>query len=136
MEPLSFEFVTVEEAKKVLDGPPPLQAEPDWNGVRRPPSPEDSVLTDVALRWLASLPPEARPLELCRRYSRIGNQLAALSANPAALHAFLVELLIDKRGGRQGFPDGIALELSRLHEHIVQCLLTPDTEQGWPAQPD
>ncbi|AQV97043.1 hypothetical protein BJN34_24590 [Cupriavidus necator] len=136
MEPLSFEFVTVEEAKKVLDGAPPVQAEPDWSGVRRPPAPEDTMLSDVAMRWLASLPAEARPVELCRRYARIGNQLAALSVHPAALHAFLVELLIDKRGGRQGFPDGIALELSRLHEFMVGRLQGGDGEQGGPELAD
>ncbi|WP_432262030.1 hypothetical protein [Cupriavidus sp. TMH.W2] len=136
MEPLSFEFVTVEEAKKVLDGAPPAQAEPDWSGLRRPPSPDDTVLSDVAMRWLASLPAEARPVELCRRFARIGNHLAALSVHPAALHAFLVELLIDKRGGRQGFPDGIALELSRLHEYMVQRLPGAGGEQQWPEQAD
>ncbi|CAJ95389.1 hypothetical protein CMPELA_21980 [Cupriavidus necator] len=136
MEPLSFEFVTVEEAKKVLDGAPPVQTEPDWSGVRRPPSPKDTLLSDVAMRWLASLPAEARPVELCRRYARIGNHLAALSTNPAALRAFLVELLIDKRGGRQGFPDGIALELSRLHEYMVQQLPGSGGGQGWPELGD
>ncbi|NOV24377.1 hypothetical protein E5S69_12755 [Cupriavidus necator] len=136
MEPLSFEFVTVEEAKKILDGEPPVQAVPDWNDLRRPPSPEDAVLSDAAMRWVLSLPAEARPLLLCRRYPRIGNQLAALSANPAALHAFLVELLIDKRGGRQGFPDGIALELSRLHEYMVRQLSCGSDAPGCPDLTD
>ncbi|SOZ39933.1 hypothetical protein [Cupriavidus neocaledonicus] len=136
MEPLSFEFVTVEEAKKILDGEPPVQAAPDWSELRRAPSPEDAALSDVAMRWLLSLPAAARPLVLCRRYPRIGNQLAALAANPAALHAFLVELLIDKRGGRQGFPEGIALELSRLHEYVVQQLPGASEAPGWPDLAD
>lgn len=136
MEPLSFEFVTVEEAKKILDGEPPVQAVPDWNDLRRAPSPEDTVLSEAAMRWVLSLPGEARPLLLCRRYPRIGNQLAALSANPAALLAFLVELLIDKRGGRQGFPDGIALELSRLHEYLVRQLPRANDAPGWPDRTD
>lgn len=136
MEPLSFEFVTVEEAKKILDGEPPVQAAPDWSELRRAPSPEDAALSDVAMRWLVSLPAGARPLVLCRRYPRIGNQLAALSANPVALHAFLVELLIDKRGGRQGFPEGIALELSRLHEYVVQQLPGANEAPGWPDLTD
>ncbi|WP_354675459.1 hypothetical protein [Cupriavidus alkaliphilus] len=136
MEPLSFEFVTVEEAKKILDGEPPVQAAPDWSELRRAPSPDDAVLSDVAMRWLLSLPAGARPLLLCRRYPRIGNQLAALSANPAALHAFLVELLIDKRGGRQGFPDGIALELSRLHEYVALQLPGANETPGWPDLTD
>ncbi|WP_427307329.1 hypothetical protein [Cupriavidus sp. H39] len=136
MEPLSFEFVTVEEAKKILDGEPPVQAAPDWSDLRRPPAPQDTVLSDLAMRWVLSLPGEARPLMLCRRYPRIGNQLAALSANPAALHDFLVELLIDKRGGRQGFPDGIALELSRLHAYLVRQLPGGSDAPGWPDLTD
>ncbi|SOY60079.1 conserved hypothetical protein [Cupriavidus taiwanensis] len=136
MEPLSFEFVTVEEAKKILDGEPPVPVAPDWSELRRTPSPDDAVLSDLAMRWLLSLPAGARPLVLSRRYPRIGNQLAALSANPAALHAFLVELLIDKRGGRQGFPDGIALELSRLHEYVAQQLPGANEAPGWPDLTD
>ncbi|MGN5477404.1 hypothetical protein ACTMU2_12395 [Cupriavidus basilensis] len=120
MELSSFEFVSVEEAKQILDGAPPALGQPDWPSVRRPEPPDSMVLTTVAMRWLSSLPAEARPIELCRRYPRIGNQLAALWSHPIAIGAYLEDLLIDKRGGRQGFPDGIALELSRLQEHLQQ----------------
>lgn len=118
MDPLSFEFVTVEEAKKVLDGDAPASAQSDWTEARQPPDPATLQLTPAALKWLAQLPREVRPLELFHAYPRIGNQLAALAA-PAAVSAFVGELLIDKRGGRQGFPGGIALELSRLQEHLL-----------------
>ncbi len=118
MEPISFEFVSVEEAKQILDGAPSAQAEPDWPSLRRPVPPDSLALTPTAVRWLAALPPEARPLELCRRFPRIGNQLAALCSHPDGILAYLEDLLIDKRGGRQGFPDDIALELSRLQEHL------------------
>ncbi|CAG9168570.1 hypothetical protein LMG23992_01195 [Cupriavidus laharis] len=120
MEPLSFEFVSVEEAKQVLDGAPPAQAQPDWPSLRRPVPPETLALTPTAMRWLVLLPVEARPMELCRRYPRIGNQLAALWSHPTAIRVYLEDLLIDKRGGRQGFPGGIALELSRLQEYLQQ----------------
>ncbi|MFJ1259954.1 hypothetical protein [Cupriavidus sp. CuC1] len=122
MEPLSFEFVTVEEARLILDGAVPTEGEPDWAGMRLPESAEAKTLSPTALKWLAVLPPEARPLELCRTYPRIGNQLAALGANPAALSDFLADLLIDKRGGRQGFPGGIALEISKLQEHLLRTM--------------
>ncbi|WP_020201850.1 MULTISPECIES: hypothetical protein [Cupriavidus] len=122
MESLSFEFVSIEEAKQILDGAVPTQAEPDWPTMRRPESTGTQVLTDTALKWLASLPPDARPLELCRGYARIGNQMAALAASPAVLSAYLTDLLIDRRGGRQGFPGGIALELSRLQEHLLRTI--------------
>jgi len=125
MDPLSFEFVTVEEAKKVLDGDPPAMAAVDWTGMRQPANASTQMLTPDALRWLAQLPREFRPLELFHTYPRIGNQLTALN-NPAAISAFVGDLLIDKRGGRQGFPGGIALELSRLQEHLLQLLQPPD----------
>ncbi|MHA7681643.1 hypothetical protein [Cupriavidus sp. PET2-C1] len=122
MEPLSFEFVTVEEARLILDGAVPTHGKPDWTGQRQPESAEAKALTANALKWLAVLPPQVRPLELCRSYPRIGNQLAALWVDPAALSAYLADLLIDKRGGRQGFPDGIALELSQLQEHLLRTM--------------
>lgn len=120
MELLSFEFVSVEEAKLILDGALPAQAEPHWPTLRRPEPPESRVLSIAAMRWLASLPAGARPMELCRRYPRIGNQLAALWPHPTAIRAYLEDLLIDKRGGRQGFPGGIAIELSQLQEYLLQ----------------
>ncbi|WP_066741201.1 hypothetical protein [Cupriavidus sp. D384] len=121
MDPLSFEFVTVEEAKKVLDGDPPASARIDWSEQRQAPDPVNLSLTPVALRWLAQLPREIRPLELFYAYPRIGNHLAALG-NAAAVSAFVAELLIDKRGNRQGFPGGIAVELSRLQDYLLQLL--------------
>ncbi|GJG94843.1 hypothetical protein [Cupriavidus pauculus] len=121
MDPLSFEFVTVEEAKKVLDGDPSASVQADWSEMRQPPDRINLSLTPVALRWLAQLPREFRPLELFYAYPRIGNQLAALG-NASAVSAFVAALLIDERGGRQGFPGGIALELSRLQEYLLQLL--------------
>lgn len=127
MDPLSFEFVTVEEAKKVLDGDAPASAHADWSESRQAPDPVNLSLTPVALRWLAQVPREVRPLELFAIYPRIGNQLAALG-NAAAVSAFVAELLIDKRGDRQGFPGGIAVELSRLQEYLLQLLQPRDAE--------
>ncbi|MCA3182626.1 MULTISPECIES: hypothetical protein [unclassified Cupriavidus] len=127
MDPLSFEFVTVEEAKKVLDGDPPASAQADWSDSRQAPDPVNLSLTPVALRWLAQVPRDVRPLELFATYPRIGNQLAALG-NAAAVSSFLADLLIDKRGDRQGFPGGIALELSRLQDYLLELLQPPDIE--------
>jgi len=118
LEPVPFEFVTVEEARQVLDGEPPAHAGTDWEAVRNPLSPEAQMLTAPAVRWLASLPMEVRPMELCGRYPRIGNQIAALWPDRAACLAWLADLLIDRRGGRQGFPGGIAPEIHRLQDYL------------------
>lgn len=120
-DPLSFEFVSVEEAKKVLDGDPPASTLVDWSELRQAPAAVNLTLTPTALRWLSQLPRDVRPLELFHAYPRIANHLAALG-NAAAVSVFIGELLIDKRGGRQGFPGGIALELSRLQEYLFRLL--------------
>lgn len=121
MDPISFEFVSVEEAKKVLDGEPAASTLIDWSEQRQTVDPATLSLTPAALKWLATLPRDVRPLELFHAYPRIGNQLAALG-NAAAISVFVGELLIDKRGGRQGFPGGIAQELSRLQEYLLKTL--------------
>ncbi|AZG15904.1 MULTISPECIES: hypothetical protein [Cupriavidus] len=131
MDPISFEFVTVEEARKVLDDGPPAMPAVDWSELRQPDNPVNLSLTPTALRWLAQLPREVRPLELFYAYPRIGNQLGALG-NAAAVSAFLAGLLIDDRGGRQGFPGGIAGELTRLQDFLLQ-LLQPGGGADLPA---
>ncbi|WP_137927621.1 hypothetical protein [Cupriavidus sp. 2SB] len=124
MDPLSFEFVSVEEAKKVLDGEPSaaaVAAQVDWSALREPPDAVKLALSPAALKWLAYLPREVRPLELFHTYPRIANQMAALG-NAASVSALLTELLIDRRGGRQGFPAGMATELSTLQEFLLTLL--------------
>ncbi|MGO4278672.1 hypothetical protein [Cupriavidus sp. RAF20_2] len=131
MDPISFEFVTVEEARKILDGEVPTTGAVDWRDARQPPDPATQALTPAALKWLAQLPREVRPFELFHTYPRIANQLAALAGQqgyPTPVTLFLADLLIDKRGGRQGFPGGIAPELSRLQEHLLQSAEPPGAD--------
>ena len=133
MDPISFEFVSVEEARKILDGEVPTTGTGtvDWRDARQPPDPATQVLTPAALKWLAQLPREVRPLELFHTYPRIANQLAALAGQqgyPTPVTLFLADLLIDKRGSRQGFPGGIAQELSRLQEHLLQSSEPPEAD--------
>ncbi|CAG2144650.1 hypothetical protein [Cupriavidus numazuensis] len=117
MDILPFELVSVEEAKQVLDGDGTAPAQRDWTRLRGREPREAQGLTSDALRWLASLPAEARPMELCRRYPRIGNRLAALWGH-CSVRTYLDDLVIDKRGGRQGFPHDVAVELWRLQEYL------------------
>ena len=128
MEPISFEFVSVAEAKRILDGPVPKRTGADWTEIRDPNTMVPQKLSPVALRWLRDLPSAARPLELFHGYPRIANQLAVLAENEAALLAYLADLLIDRRGDRQGFPGNIAQELSRLNAHLMG-LLPPEEAQ-------
>jgi len=126
MEPISFEFVSVAEARRILDGEPRKREGADWTELRDPQTMVPQKLSAGALRWLRELPPLARPLELFHGYPRIANQLAVLATNEAALLAYLADLLIDRRGDRQGFCGNIAQELSRLNAHLMGMLPTEE----------
>ena len=55
------------------------------------------------------------PFELEERYDRIIIKIEQLW-DTAEIHDYFSELILDKRGGRQGFPGGILQEIIRLRE--------------------
>jgi hypothetical protein len=73
-----------------------------------------AVLGSHAVAWADNLPPNLRPVELMRRYPRVANRLALCWADRTLRHNALEDLLIDRRGGRQGFPARVREELIRL----------------------
>ena len=86
------------------------------------PNEQDRTLTAEARQWLRSLPARERPLALCSMYSRLANRIAAVWADPVDTEAVFDELMIDRRGGRLGFPPLVASELMRLHRMHEQRL--------------
>ena len=71
------------------------------------------------IAWAASLPPEVRPVEVLRGYARIANLLASMWDDRESTYRYFDELLVDKRGTRQGFPPLVAAELARLKAHYA-----------------
>ena len=69
-------------------------------------------------RWIASLPREVRPLALLKQFPRIANMLAQAWHDPAAFREYMFDLLIDRRGGRQGFPQDVRIELLKLRAYF------------------
>ena len=70
-----------------------------------------------------------RPLELCNVYPRIANRLARCWGDVAQTHEVFNDLLVDRRGGRKGFPSPIASELLRLqafHERRISATAPKD----------
>ena len=95
---------------------PPKAAEPgDWLSHRKN-RPIDRLLP-IAERWNGALPASLRPEALIAYYPRIANLLALQSSDRSALTAYLDELLVDRRGRRQGFPPPVLAELLRLRNH-------------------
>ena len=86
------------------------------SGNRRALQPLNQRLPATA-RWAASLPDEVQPLGLLQSLPRIANTIAHLWQDNAALRAYLDDLLVDRRGGRRGFPPEIQNELLVLREY-------------------
>ena len=79
--------------------------------------------------WIASLPAASQPHELARQFARIANHLCATWHQPAECRRYFDDLLVDKRGGRKGFPAEVLSELLRLRRlHAEQY---PTTDLGW-----
>ena len=71
----------------------------------------------AAARWAVSLPVEVQPVALVQRLPRIANALARLWRDNIGLRLYLDDLLVDRRGGRRGFPSEIHNELLALREY-------------------
>ena len=92
-------------------------AEEDWAS-RRKARPAETLLP-VATRWLAALPFDCYPLALAKTFPRIANALATFWSRPDALMSYLGELLVDRRGGRRGFPLDVLDELHQLRAYYA-----------------
>jgi len=82
--------------------------------VPRPILARSSELTDEAIRLLDSLARKCPMSELPARFPRVLNRLAALWSQPALAECYFVELLLDSRGSRLGFPPEVLTELLAL----------------------
>jgi hypothetical protein len=84
----------------------------DWNAVRKA-HPLNQILP-ATRRWFDSLPASCRPIEMMKTYPRIANRVAVAWREPQTAQEFINDLLLDRRGERQGFPPFVTLELMRL----------------------
>jgi hypothetical protein len=71
------------------------------------------------VRWVASLPAAVQPLALLQQFPRIANRLALAWHDQEATAECFDDLLVDRRGGRQGFPPDVQRELSVLREYVA-----------------
>jgi hypothetical protein len=56
---------------------------------------------------------------LAAKFARIANLLCAAWDDPPACREYLAGLLVDKRGGRKGFPRAIRDEIQALNTHYA-----------------
>ena len=91
---------------------PATAATADWNTGRKA-HPLNQILP-ATKRWFDSLPASRRPIEMIKTYPRIANRIAFAWRDPQTARVVLDELLVDHRGGREGFPPFVMMELMRL----------------------
>ncbi|MEP6657002.1 MAG: hypothetical protein ABJC33_07180 [Betaproteobacteria bacterium] len=91
--------------------------EPDWTRHRKA-APFNRLLRHT-LDWAETLPSKVKPDALMERYPRIANVLAANWQDPLAAGNCLRDLVIDTRGGRQGFPPEVLEDLVILRRYFT-----------------
>jgi hypothetical protein len=130
---IEFELTDIEDARRAHDSLPEgvdklSELAPDyWSQRRRRPLPTDRALQGSTIDWLLKLPLSLRPRELCDRYPRAANALAA-AWHGHERAAVLEELLTDRRGRRRGFPPEVRSELEALRYAVANpasCGLDP-----------
>ena len=81
------------------------------------------------MNWASALPDDVLPNALLAKFPRIANLLAVLWQDPNSLRRYIDDLLVDKRGNRQGFPLDILRELLALRAYYDE--LHPESAQPW-----
>ncbi len=79
--------------------------------------------------WAATLPIEIQPRTLMYKFPRIANLVAAMWQDPNSLRRYVDDLLVDRRGNRQGFPVEVLRELFKLRAHYDE--LHPGDAVPW-----
>ena len=114
----------------LVDQPASSSQEPDWAQWRAPLADDDQVLQSHAHYWLRRIPSGLHPKQLCRYYPRIANRIATRWDDARAVGRLLTELMVDRRGGRRGFPPPVAADIVRLHRLHAKRLVVVGVRQN------
>ena len=91
---------------------------------------QTTELSSTATTVLATLPTDVKPILLSIDFPHIVNKIAELWSRPIQLDRYFEELSLDARGGRKGFPLGVALEIANLREYY-QSKVKPIKKSTW-----
>jgi hypothetical protein len=95
---------------------------------RRKTEPANGLLKPT-FAWASTLPIEVQPRSLLYKFPRIANLLAAMWPDPNSFRRYIDDLLVDKRGNRQGFPVDVLRELFELRAYYDE--VQPNTPRTW-----
>ena len=96
--------------------------------MRQAPSPYDAKLSLAAVAWMGELPREVAPLAVANQYPRIVNRLSRFWDSPKMIEEYFVELLVDRRGKRKGFPRKVVDELHTLADYYRSLYAAAETD--------
>ena len=82
-------------------------------------SDNDVELSPEADDFFRTLPGDVYPQALVDQYPRIANAIAELRFDKEKLDNYFQSLLNDSRGGRQGFPFAVLMNLQNLRDTLV-----------------
>jgi hypothetical protein len=97
--------------------PSPQVPEPADAAKRRQNTTAVNRLLSSTIDWLASLPPNVRPLALVTKFPRVANRIAQEWREPGSCRQDFDDLVYDKRGTRRGFPPDVYVELLALRDY-------------------
>lgn len=76
-------------------------------------------IDDATEAFYRAMPEESYPAALIDGYPRIAMQIHSLRGNKTALAEYFDSLLNDERGGRQGFPFRVLVNIQGLYDVMV-----------------
>jgi hypothetical protein len=92
---------------------------------------EKAELTTDADSFFRTLPGKDYPQTLADNFPRIANTIFELRDDRVKLTQYLDSLLNDTRGGRQGFPFSVLMEIQNLREVLLGNVFGPDDSTRW-----
>ena len=101
----------------------------DTESTKRRVSEPANGLLKPTFAWAATLPVEIQPRALMYKFPRIANLMAAMWQDANSLRRYVDDLLVDKRGNRQGFPVDVLRELFALRAYYDE--IHPDRSGPW-----
>jgi hypothetical protein len=101
----------------------------DLESTKRRLSEPANGLLKPTFAWAATLPVEIQPRALMYKFPRIANLMAAMWQDANSLRRYVDDLLVDKRGNRQGFPVDVLRELFALRAYYDE--IHPDRSGPW-----
>jgi len=112
-------LAAVEEKPEALRRPGTVS---DGPAARRAVEAGDDVLRERAVKWLAALPADLRPMATAGHYPRIVNRMDELWSQCEYTRLHFQSLLVDRREGRKGFPLEVRRELEALQNYYFEHL--------------